>query len=75
MLGCKTTPGKEFWCKHVFLVLLQNDSTKDIAGQDCTSMRTKYKGFVSTLNKTNETLTRAIQSNIGKDGSIYQELG
>ena len=73
-LGCKTTPAKEFWCEYVFPILLQSDLTKDIANKDWTSMRTKYRGFVSTLNKTNETLTRAIQSNVGKNDAVYQDL-
>ena len=72
-LGCKTTPDKEFWCEHVFPILLQNGLTKDIANKDWTSMRTKYRGFVSTLNKANETLVREIKSNVGKNGAVYKD--
>ena len=72
-LGCKTTPDKEFWCEHVFPILLQDDLTKDIANKDWTSMRTKYRGFVSTLNKANETLVREIKSNVGKNGAVYKD--
>ena len=73
-LGYKTTPDKEFWCEHVFPILLQDDLTKDIANKDWTSMRTKYRGFVSTLNKANETLVREIKSNVGKNGAVYKDL-
>ncbi len=72
-LGCKTTHDKEFWCEHVFPILLQNDLTKDIANKEWTSMRTKYRGFVSTLNKANETLVREIKSNVGKNGAVYKD--
>ena len=36
-------------------------------------MRTKYRGFVSTLNKANETLVREIKSNVGKNGAVYKD--
>ena len=73
-LGCKTTPDKEFWCEHVFPILLQDDLTKDIANKDWTSMRTKYKGFVTTLTKANETLVNDIKSNTGQPGVVYKDL-
>ena len=73
-LGCKTTHDKEFWCEHVFPILLQNDLTKDIAYNNWSSTQTKHTKQTALLAKINRRLKDEIEANISKDGAVYRDL-